>query len=100
MKRIYLWAMRNGAPVLFALSFVLFLIGFGQMLASVNTSMGQTFVNGQPVTEGAMNWLLLLTGTFSALSAAVLPFAVALAIYRWDSLARDPSMRNSGQKSA
>ena len=84
MKQTYEWAMRNGAPVLFAVAAVLFLIGVGQALLSLKNAVGEVALMGQPVSQGVVQWLLFLTGTFAAIGSAVFPFAAALAIYRWD----------------
>ena len=84
MKRIFQWAMRDAAPVLFTVAAVLFLIGFGQALLSFQNAVGEAMFAGQPVSQGISQWLLFLTGTFTAISSAVLPFAAAAALYRWD----------------
>jgi hypothetical protein len=88
MRTIYLWAMRNGAPILFALSAILFLLGFAQALISMRKTIGDGLVAGVPLGEAGMQWVLFLGGTLTALSTAVLPFLGALAIHRWDRSAR------------
>lgn len=85
---MYLWAMRNGAAILFGLSAILFLIGFGQALLSFQNTVGEASIAGVSMGAATMQWLMLLSGALTALSAAVLPFIGALAIYRWDHSAR------------
>jgi hypothetical protein len=84
MKQTYRWAMQNAAPTLFVIAAVLFLIGVGQALLSLKNTVGEAVFVGQPVGQGVAQWLMFLTGTFTAISSAVLPFAAAAALYRWD----------------
>lgn len=88
MRAIYLWCMRNGSQLLFALSVVLFVIGFGQALLSLRNTVGQSLVAGEAVSEGVMEWLLFLNATLSAFGYAILPFIGAVAIHRWDEFRR------------
>ncbi|GAA4009034.1 hypothetical protein GCM10022280_02290 [Sphingomonas swuensis] len=70
---------------LFIVSFVIFLIGFGQaLLALKNTSGNSGLVMGEPISERVEHLLLFVTGTFAALTSAALPFMGAVAIERWD----------------
>jgi len=84
MKPIYRWAMQKAAPTLFVVAAVLFLIGLGQALLSLKNTVGEAVFVGQPIGQGAAQWLMFLTGTFAAISSAVFPFAAAAALYRWD----------------
>ena len=84
MKQTYRWAMRNAAPTLFVVAAVLFLIGVGQALLSLKNTVGQSVFAGQPVSQGGTQWLMFVSGAFAAISSAVLPFAAAAALYRWD----------------
>jgi len=84
MKQTYRWAMQNAAPALFVVAAVLFLIGLGQALLGLKNTLGEAVFVGQPVSQGVAQWLLFLSGTFTAISSAVIPFAAAAALYRWD----------------
>jgi hypothetical protein len=95
MRAFYSWSMRHGSHILFALSAVLFLIGFGQALVSLQNTVGESYIAGERVSEGALQWVMFMTGALTALSTAVFPFIGALVIHRWDraTLARDVAPR-------
>lgn len=81
---IYNWSMRHASKILFIVSIVIFLIGFGQALLALKNASGDAIIAGESVGAGLMSFLILLTGTFSALGAAAIPFIGAVAIHRWD----------------
>ena len=83
MKQTYRWAMQNAAPMLFIVATVLF-FGIGQAFVGLKNTVGEAVFVGQPVGQEVAQWLLFLTGTFTALSSAALPFAAAALLYRWD----------------
>jgi hypothetical protein len=81
--------MRRGSQILFAIAFVLFLIGFGQALVSFQNTVGGTqLIAGEPVGPRFAEWILLLGGVWQALSSAALPFIGALIVDRWDRAAK------------
>lgn len=82
--RVYKWSMKYASVILFVISAVIFLIGLGQALFALKSSGGEAVVAGEPIGAGLMSFLLLLTGTFTALSSAAVPFLGAVAIDRWD----------------
>ena len=84
MKQAYRWAMQNAAPTLFVVAAVLLLIGIGQAFVGLKNTVGEAVFVGQSVGQETAQWLLFLTGTFTAISSAVLPFAAAAVLYRWD----------------
>lgn len=81
---IYNWSMRHASMILFAVSAALFIIGFGQAILALKNTVGDTMVGGQPISAGLASFLIFLSGTFSALAAAAVPFIGAVAIDRWD----------------
>jgi hypothetical protein len=88
MKSAYDFSMRHGSRILFGLSIALLLIGLGQAAAGLRTSIAQSSASGMPPPQTGIQWLLLLTGTFSAFSAAALPFIGAVLVHRWDASRR------------
>lgn len=82
--KIYRAAMRNASMILFLISAVVFLIGFGQALVAVQNTAGSSGLSGEPISERVADLLMFLTGTFAALSSAAVPFIGAVAIERWD----------------
>lgn len=71
---VYGWAMRHALVIVFAISFVLFLIGIGQAVLALNTGGTGTLIGGEQISASLASFLLFLSGTFSALSAAAIPF--------------------------
>ncbi|MDQ2878120.1 MAG: hypothetical protein M3R41_03465 [Pseudomonadota bacterium] len=70
--------------ILFLVSLVLFLIGFGQAVLGLKNTAGESMIAGEPVSAGVISFLLFLSGTFTSLAAAAVPFIGAVAINRWD----------------
>jgi uncharacterized membrane protein (DUF485 family) len=81
---IYNWSMKRASVILFVISAVIFLIGLGQALLALKNTAGDAIIGGEPISVGVMSFLMLLTGTFTALSSAAIPFIGAVAIDRWD----------------
>ena len=84
MNRIYSWAMRNSAPILFAVAALIFCSEVGQGLIGFKSTMVGGYFAGQPVSRAALQWAVLLTRTFTAAGSAALPFTAAAVLYRWD----------------
>jgi hypothetical protein len=81
---IYKWSMRHASMILFVISAVIFLIGLGQAILALKNTGGDAIVSGEPISAGLMSFLMLLTGTFTALSSAAIPYIGAVFINRWD----------------
>ena len=84
MKAVHDWSMKHASAVLHGISVVLFLIGTGQAVLAMKTTVGNTLVGGAPVGAGFASFLVFLSGTFSALSSAAIPFIGAAFLHRWD----------------
>lgn len=84
MNELYSWAMRNSAPILFGVAAVTLVIGIGQALVGFGSTVGNVTLNGEPVGQGAYQWLMFLEGTLRSATSAALPLAAAAALYRWD----------------
>jgi len=84
MRSIYLWAMRNGSPILFAVAAILFLVGFGQALIGMRNTVGDGIIAGESLGQAGMQWIMFLSGTLAAFGSAAIPFFGALVIHRWD----------------
>lgn len=80
----YNWSMRHASMILFVISAVIFLIGFGQAVVSLNNTVGETAFGGQTISAGLASFLIFLSGTFTSLAAAAVPFIGAVAVNRWD----------------
>ena len=80
----YNWSMRHASMILFIVSVVLFLIGFGQAVLALKNTASDSFIGGEPISGRIASFLIFLTGTFTALAAAAVPFIGAVAINRWD----------------
>jgi len=81
---VYGWAMRHASVILFAVSFFIFLIGFGQAVLALENTGTSTMIGGEQISASVVSLLFFLSGTFSALSAAAIPFIGAVAVDRWD----------------
>ena len=84
MRSIYVWAMRNGSAILFAVAAILFLVGLAQALVGMRNTVGDSFVAGEPLGQAGTQWIMFLSGTLAAFSSAAIPFLGALVIHRWD----------------
>lgn len=82
----YHWAMRNGAPILFTASVIIFVISFVSSFASMGMPNLGEFESEPPGTiGGAAGHLWMLFGFFgSAMSRAALTFFGACFLYRLD----------------
>jgi len=96
MNNLYLWTMRNAARILFGLAAFLFVVGLGQALVRLGQTTGDVSTDGAPVPFGerSLNLLMVLAGTLSAASSAVLPLAAAAALHRWDRQAKSRKERS------
>jgi len=95
MNNFYGWAMRNAAPILFGLAGFIFLVGLAQALVELGRSAGDVSFDGTPVpvSERSLTLLMVLAGALRAATSAVLPFAAAAALHRWDR--QPPRPRNA-----
>lgn len=80
----YKWSMRHASMILFMVSGGLFLIGFGQAVLALKNFGSGTMIGGEPIGAGLASFLVFLSGTFTALSSAAIPFLGAVIIERWD----------------
>lgn len=83
MNRVFHWAMRHGAPILFWLAVALFLLTVISIATSVDIYSGDTlYVDPDPGL--AWNAYLLFSSVISGLYAACIPFGMAVIVDRAD----------------